>query len=87
MSSSSRFVSSLSAGFDTVLLNQHGIKITRKAPAFLIRWTTMGELQMPYDSHTDFEQLKTPQASETKEAAAHPSTSQFGVERGEMPYL
>lgn len=48
----------------------------------------MGEFQMPYDSHTDFGQLKTlSQASETKEAAAHPPTSQFGVDRGEMPYL
>lgn len=48
----------------------------------------MGELQMPYESHTDFGQLKTlPQASETQEAAAHPPTSQFGVDTGEMPYL
>lgn len=43
---------------------------------------------MPYDSRIDSEQLKTPsQASETKEAAAHLLTSQFGVDRGEVPYL
>lgn len=40
---------------------------------------------MPYDSHVDIEQLKTPsQASETKEAAAHPPTSHFGADRGKQ---
>lgn len=82
----------LFGAFDAVLLNQHGIKITRKviitSLAFFIRQKTLGELQMPYDSHTDFEQLKIPsQASETKEALVHPPTSQFGVNRGEVPYL
>jgi len=43
------FVSSLSAAFDTVLLNHHGIKITRKALAFLIRqiWESFRSPMIP----------------------------------------
>lgn len=42
---------------------------------------------MPYDSHTDTEQLKTPsQASETKEDRVNPPTSPVGLVRGEIPY-